>query len=53
MDHKKPSPDLPEVQKKDSSDAVMPREIGGFADMGLNEPTRYGDWDVKGRCSDF
>lgn len=30
-------------------------EKGGFKDMGLLEPTRYGahDWDVKGRCSDF
>ena len=26
------------------------REIGG--PKGL-EPTRYGDWEVKGRCSDF
>ncbi|HRQ60191.1 MAG TPA: DUF1674 domain-containing protein [Alphaproteobacteria bacterium] len=21
--------------------------------MGLPEPTRYKDWEVKGRCSDF
>jgi hypothetical protein len=28
----------------------MPGEIGG--PKGL-EPTRYGDWDVNGRCSDF
>ncbi|MBW8727980.1 MAG: DUF1674 domain-containing protein [Inquilinus limosus] len=28
----------------------MPGEIGG--PRGL-EPTRYGDWDVNGRCSDF
>lgn len=27
-----------------------PKEIGG--PKGL-EPTRYGDWDVNGRCSDF
>jgi hypothetical protein len=27
-----------------------PGEIGG--PKGL-EPTRYGDWDVNGRCSDF
>lgn len=26
------------------------KEIGG--PKGL-EPTRYGDWDVNGRCSDF
>ena len=27
-----------------------PREIGG--PKGL-EPTRYGDWEVGGRCTDF
>ena len=26
------------------------QEIGGFSEK---EPTRYGDWEVKGRCSDF
>jgi hypothetical protein len=26
------------------------REIGGPQGP---EPTRYGDWEVKGRCSDF
>lgn len=29
------------------------REVGGFADKKLPEPTRYGDWEVGGRCSDF
>ena len=28
----------------------LPREIGGPRGP---EPTRYGDWEVKGRCSDF
>ncbi|HZK89993.1 MAG TPA: DUF1674 domain-containing protein [Stellaceae bacterium] len=27
-----------------------PREIGGPQGP---EPTRYGDWEVNGRCSDF
>ncbi len=36
-------PDAPEIV----------REIGGFADKKLPEPTRYGDWEVGGRCSDF
>ena len=26
------------------------KEVGGPAGP---EPTRYGDWEVKGRCSDF
>ena len=29
---------------------VLPKEIGG--PKGL-EPTRYGDWEVNGRCTDF
>ncbi len=28
----------------------MPREVGGPKGP---EPTRYGDWEVKGRCTDF
>ena len=28
----------------------MPKEIGGPAGP---EPTRYGDWEVNGRCTDF
>ncbi len=27
-----------------------PKEIGGPKGP---EPTRYGDWEVKGRCTDF
>jgi hypothetical protein len=28
----------------------LPREIGGPKGP---EPTRYGDWEVGGRCTDF
>jgi len=28
----------------------LPKEIGGAAGP---EPTRYGDWEHKGRCADF
>jgi hypothetical protein len=28
----------------------MPKEIGGVKGP---EPTRYGDWEHKGRCTDF
>jgi hypothetical protein len=28
----------------------LPREIGGVTGP---EPTRYGDWEHKGRCTDF
>ena len=34
--------------RHDGSD--MPREINGPKGP---EPTRYGDWEQKGRCSDF
>ena len=29
---------------------ALPTEIGGQAGP---EPTRYGDWEKKGRCTDF
>ena len=32
------------------ADASRPREIGGRDGP---EPTRYGDWEYKGRCIDF
>jgi hypothetical protein len=37
-------PVLPAVRKK------LPKEIGGVEGP---EPTRYGDWEHKGRCTDF
>jgi len=37
----------PSVKRDDS---VRPRELGGPAGL---EPTRYGDWERKGRCIDF
>lgn len=37
----------------DQKVAEMPTEYGGRpADKGL-EPTRYNDWELKGRCIDF
>lgn len=49
MDTQKPSAETSPTKKK----CEKPREIGGYADQGLKEPTRYGDWEVKGRCTDF
>ena len=34
----------------DQDDSAPPRELGGPAGL---EPTRYGDWERKGRCIDF
>ena len=33
-----------------AEDARRPREVGGPKGP---EPTRYGDWERNGRCSDF
>ncbi|MFC7553881.1 succinate dehydrogenase assembly factor 4 [Pseudoroseomonas wenyumeiae] len=43
----KPSPSPPPAPPKPKS---MPVEIGGPAGP---EPTRFGDWERKGRVSDF
>ncbi|MGO8914793.1 MAG: DUF1674 domain-containing protein [Stellaceae bacterium] len=49
-----PNPDAgkPAVpaQKPGTGDAKPPREIGGPKGP---EPTRYGDWEQNGRCTDF
>lgn len=62
MDKKKPSPsgtkeikpkkNLPGSQET-GTHAAPEEEIGGYKALGLPEPTRYKDWEVKGRCSDF
>jgi hypothetical protein len=41
-ENKPPPPKPPEPE--------LPPEVGG--PKGL-EPTRYGDWEQKGRCTDF
>jgi hypothetical protein len=40
------------IQKQAESipEEIMPKEIGGSKGP---EPTRYGDWEKKGRCIDF
>jgi hypothetical protein len=46
--------------KETKSKAELPYKLdkngfapeGGYRYLGL-EPTRYGDWDIKGRLSDF
>jgi hypothetical protein len=54
---KKPDATSPLPQKPASPPTVSPedapprpREIGGPKGP---EPTRYGDWEVGGRCTDF
>ena len=38
------------VSSKDASKIKVPTEINGPKGP---EPTRYGDWEQKGRCTDF
>ena len=38
------------VRKKKEKDKSLPKEIKGRGGL---EPTRYGDWEVKGITSDF
>ena len=39
-----------EVQKIIANNQISPKEQGGPKGP---EPTRYGDWEKSGRCSDF
>jgi len=45
----KPSP-APDAAPKPVPAASTEREIGGPKGP---EPTRYGDWETNGRCTDF
>jgi hypothetical protein len=38
------------VAPKPAAELNLPKEIGGAKGP---EPTRYGDWEHKGRCTDF
>ncbi len=40
----------PEANPKPASPEKPPKEIGGPKGP---EPTRYGDWEQNGRCTDF
>jgi hypothetical protein len=40
----------PKDAPKSTPTPALPKEIGGPAGP---EPTRYGDWEQKGRCTDF
>jgi len=43
-------PATPPAKSPAAKPAPPPREIGGPKGP---EPTRYGDWEVGGRCTDF
>ncbi len=52
MDNTTPDADAAELPpaQTDRPPAAPAREIGGPKER---DPTRYGDWTVKGRCIDF
>jgi hypothetical protein len=51
MTDKKPDPTHdPAPPPAPTPPAALPKEYGGPAGP---EPTRYGDWEQKGRCTDF
>jgi hypothetical protein len=37
-------------KKREEQVAIVPVEIGGRKGP---DPTRFGDWELKGRCIDF
>jgi hypothetical protein len=41
---------VPTPTRQQQAPAGQPREIGGPQGP---EPTRYGDWEYNGRCTDF
>ena len=42
--------EIPAVRDPRAGADGLPREIGGVDGP---EPTRFGDWEHKGRCTDF
>ncbi len=45
-----PTPKLPTAPAPQRPPESRPKEIGGPKGP---EPTRYGDWEQNGRCTDF
>ena len=43
-------PDAPAAEPAPREQKTWPKEIGGPKGP---EPTRYGDWERNGRCTDF
>jgi hypothetical protein len=49
-DQPRPAPAKPKPAQEPTATAKPAPEFGGPAGP---EPTRYGDWERNGRCSDF
>lgn len=49
-DEERPGPDTNQTAPERKQADTLPPEVGG---TGGPEPTRFGDWEKKGRCIDF
>jgi len=45
-----PAPDIAPAADDAAAEAELPEEVGGKKRL---EPTRYGDWELNGKCVDF
>ena len=55
---KYPAPKGPIVEPAPDSETVQPAErvkgpVPAGEEGGKADPTRFGDWEIKGRCIDF
>ncbi len=50
MSNEPKQPEATETPSPKPETAQLPKEIGGQKGP---EPTRYGDWEKNGRCTDF
>ena len=50
MDDDRVKHEAEKPEPKPVAQKPLPKEIGGVKGP---EPTRYGDWEHKGRCTDF
>ena len=50
MPNEQPQPATADTPETRPTPKPLPKEIGGTNGP---EPTRYGDWEHKGRCTDF
>lgn len=54
MSAQKPPPERQELQKKKKEEAnKLNQEHKEFGGQEGPDPTRYGDWEKGGRCTDF
>jgi len=53
MNDKKPSPDLADLEKTKEQANKLNQDSPEYGGQEGPDPTRYGDWEKGGRCTDF